>query len=353
MRILYVGPTYVGSNGNCWRDAFVTLGHEVYSVDSERLIPAARSMSAKVLRKLRGLPPAAAAERLNRVVREGVCEKNPQLVFFVQARHVTAETLRETGRTALSFVYMNDDMFNPRNQTSTFYECLPAFDCILTTKSFNVAEFKDAGAKTVVYQPNAYDPNIHCPVKIAAGEEGRFVGEVAFVGTFRPYRADFLAALMAQVPEFHYNVWGGGWHKVDRLDYVTRYFRWRRLKRTIRGPDLWGRDMSKAIGANKVCLGLLHKTNRDLHTSRTFEIPAAGGFMLAERTSEHLEFFKEDKEAAYFTDIEELKSKLRFYLRHETTRLSIARAGHRKCVESPFRYTDRAIDALQWFHKLR
>jgi len=104
--------------------------------------------------------------------------------------------------------------------------------------------------------------------------------------------------------------------------------------------------MGKAIQSNSISLGLLNRQNRDLQTSRSFEIPACGGFMLAERTEEHRLYFEEDREAAYFGSWDELIQKLRFYAAHERPRTEIAMAGYRRCLRSSYRYVDRAVDAL-------
>jgi spore maturation protein CgeB len=110
--------------------------------------------------------------------------------------------------------------------------------------------------------------------------------------------------------------------------------------------------MSKAMNSNKIVLGLLNHYNRDLHTSRTFEIPACGAFMLMERTQEQQKIFNEGVEAEYFGSIDEAVEKIKYYLTHEEERKQIAQAGHQRCTTSAYSYNDRAKTAIDIFHSL-
>lgn len=346
MKILYIGPDYPGSNGTCWRDAFVELGHEVRTFDDEKYDPSPRTLAGRWLRKRRGRPEPRLVNELNRAIVHAVQEFRPRLIFFVKAYHVVPETLEQVRRLAPCYVYMNDDMFNRANQTPTFYPNCPLFDLVLTTKSYNVREFHAAGAPQAVYIANAYDPRIHFPCRPSPEERAAMEGDVAFIGTFRPTRADDLNRIVA-LGDLKLNIWGGGWNKMNRIDNLHHRRRWRSLLPCVHPRELWCGDMGKAIQSNKITLGLLYRENRDLQTSRSFEIPACGGFMLAERTEEHRMYFEEDKEAAYFNSFDELRDKLRFYAAHDAVRERIALAGYRRCLESPYRYIDRARFALE------
>jgi spore maturation protein CgeB len=347
VKVLYVGPDYLGSNGTCWRDAFVALGGDVRTVDSERLLAWPARLPERVAARLGGRPSRHQVTRLNASVAAAIAECRPQLTFFVQARHVLPDTIAAAGRFGPTVVYYNDDMLNRANQTFTFASTVRQADWLLTTKSFNVAELERAGARRVLYLPNAFDPSLHHPAPPSAAEAAGLAGDVAFVGTFRPERADFLADLAAALPQARLNVWGGGWRKMDRPAYWLRRRRWAPLRRRIRGGELWGAAMGRALQASRIALGLLNHANRDLHTSRSFEIPACGGFMLAERTAEHQEHFAEDREAVYFGSLDECCDKARYYLGHDAARAAIATAGHERCRRSGYRYVDRARTLLQ------
>jgi len=55
VRVLYLGPTWRGSNAQSFRRAFERLGHEVTAVDTEAPMQAAyRSVPMKVVRRLLG-----------------------------------------------------------------------------------------------------------------------------------------------------------------------------------------------------------------------------------------------------------------------------------------------------------
>ena len=106
------------------------------------------------------------------------------------------------------------------------------------------------------------------------------------------------------------------------------------------------RHYASAISAFRINLCFLRKANRDRVTTRSVEIPACGGFMLAERTEEHLALFEEDVEAAYFSNDDELLDKARWYLAHEGARARVAEAGRRRCWSGSYTYERRLEEVL-------
>ena len=91
----------------------------------------------------------------------------------------------------------------------------------------------------------------------------------------------------------------------------------------------------------------LRKVCQDQHTTRTFEIPACGSMLLADRTEQHREFFEEGKEAEFFASCEELLDKTKFYCSNESARKRVAEAGYLRCKQGGYSYVCRLRRALQ------
>ncbi len=222
--------------------------------------------------------------------------------------------------------FSEDDMFLAHNQTSRFRRGLPIYDMVFTTKARNVdpGELPSLGARRVCFVRQAFDPHQHHPIALTDAEAAEFAADVSFIGSYEEARAQSMLYLAQNGVTVR--VWGNGWTGRS-LDHPNLRIEGRPLVNT---PGQL--NFTKGVAATSINLCFLRKLNRDQHTSRTFEIPAIGGFMLAERTAEHQALFSEDKEAAFFGDDPELLSKVRYFLDNPERRLEIAAAGHLRCV---------------------
>ncbi len=334
LTILYCGT--INPGGTCLQrmEDLAGLGHRIIPLDTVPGEIATRrsTLAWRVRNRLIGpLDESRANERLLALP----VTPAPDLLWFDKPVTVERSTLlavRKRWPNALLLSYSGDDMFNPRNQSRAWRETMCDFDLRVTTKSFNVAEFRARGVREVLFVDKAFSPQVHRPMPLTAKERENFGGDVGFIGWpegAREHSMRFLARNGIEV-----RVWGP----------------WPRWKATtnlrVEGRPVWGDDYARAISSFRINLGFLRRVNRDLHTTRSIEIPACGGFLLAERTDEHRRLLEEGKEAEFFASDQELLEKVRYYLAHERERATIAAAGLRRCLTGGFSNPERLTSIL-------
>lgn len=236
--------------------------------------------------------------------------------------------------------YSPDNMALRHNQSQNFFKCIPLYDCHITCKSYILDDMKRLGARNIYFVNESYSPEFHYPRKLSQNDDERLGGDVGFVGVWEKERCDSILYLADH--GIKVRVWGGG--------------KWRRYKNysvnlKIEDFGLYSEDYPKSFQAFKISLCFLRKMNFDQQTSRSVEIPACGGFMLAERTQEHLAMFEEGKEAAFFSSNEELLAKCQYYLKNETERKLISRFGKARCQTSNYSNEKMINYVLQLIYK--
>jgi hypothetical protein len=258
------------------------------------------------------------------------------LLWIEKGVYITSKTLQvlRKANPGLKIVGYSPDYMAARHTNSRlFIQHSRHYDLFVTTKSYAVDWHMLVGCKKVLFQGNAFDPATHRPVRLSSAEKSSIGGPVGFIGSFEKERCADIAYLGSYgVPV---KVYGDGWQNARSIPGIE-----------VVGRSVMGQDYARAICSFDINLVFLRKINSDLQTTRSVEIPACGGFMLAERTVEHLQLFKEGVEAEYFSSKQELVDKCRYYLAHERQRAKIASAGLQRCRRSGCSYQDRLRQAL-------
>ena len=249
--------------------------------------------------------------------------------------------LRGNFPNALLVGFSPDDMNARHNRSEQFSRALHCYDLFVTTKSYNVGELKALGAPDVLFVGNGFDPAAFNPKPVAEAERHRLGGDVGFIGSFEEPRARSMFNLARN--GINVRIWGNGWQNCP--------YSHPRMK--VEQKALFGEDFSRACCSFKINLGFLRKLNRDLQTTRSVEIPGCGGFMLAERTDEHLALFEEGVEAEYFSTDDELLEKCRQYLECDEARMKVAQAGFDRCMRSDYTNLGRMRAVLKYLVRTR
>ncbi|MGA2205366.1 MAG: glycosyltransferase [Terracidiphilus sp.] len=266
--------------------------------------------------------------KVNRMVVERTKEMRPDVAHFYQGHHYTAETIAQVARVGFASGSHCDDPFGRprRSEYRLLKKALPEYDGYHVFRQCNVAEAAAYGVKRVRVLMMYYIPWLHYPGSLSTQEQRTWGSDVVYAGHMEP---DLRLECLTRVVRagLKCRIFGGEaeWRSVLPRD----------VYQTVR-PIFYARgaDYRRALCAGKIGACFFSKWNRDRYTTRSWEIPACGVFLLSERTPAMQEFYCEGKEAEFFESPEEFIDKVRFYLRNEAVRERIAAAGYARVIIS-------------------
>jgi spore maturation protein CgeB len=326
LNILYLGSNYGTSLHRA--DALRRLGHRVELIDPWGFLPHSPFIK-KVLGKLTyEIGPAWMEPYVRRCLMTTLEGCRFDVIWSDQCELIAPRTvleLKEIGKWLLS--YTVDDPFGTRDKKRflLYRKSIRHFDLVAVVRQPNVEEAYTLGVSKVVLVLRSADEAAHARLHLTPEEKARWASKVAFIGTWMPERGPLMSRLIQLAVPI--SLYGDRWQKAPE---------WPIIKKAWRGPGLVGPDYVKAIQSAKICLGLLSKGNRDLHTQRSAEVPYMGGVLCAERTEEHLAMYKEDEEAVFWSTPDECAQKCFALLANEERRNHIAEAGRRRCIDSGY-----------------
>lgn len=330
--VLCVGPYKKPSNAYIRTLSFQTLGYSVVriNVGQNYNVP---NIFFRIINKivLRPLFSKIFARR----IREQIKNCKPVLVFVEKGIDFSSYDLlsfRKVLPPTSKIVHLNpDDPFGSFSRGwSKFLSAIPFYDIHFIPKELNRLDYMKKSAKLVYVYDRSFDLNYHKPIDMSQSDLVEYQCDIGFIGAYAKEREAVINEMVCKGLEV--TIWGDGWSR-------GRY--WSTLKKYWRAGTQSGDNYIKAICGMKIALHFVRHENRDLQDSRTFEIPACGVFMLAERTSDHEKLFLENKEAVFFDSASDCIEKCLYYLGKDELRAQIAKAGRKRALNSNYDYTSR------------
>ena len=253
-------------------------------------------------------------------------------------------------------------------------EISPHYDWCLVPERFRLEDYKAMGARPI-YCQEAANPNIYKPYDL------HVEFDVTFVGQAYGDRPAYIKYILDQ--GINVRVWGWGWQNFspeaqapDRPTPLRRALHIGRSLMTKQGWQAVRQRLSHVLGANSSCASLrgqseavtlpalilggtlsdvemiqmysrskinlgfstcgnTHETGERIVQVRLrdFEVLMSGGFYMVEYIEELEEFYEIGKEIVCYTNLEDLAEKIKYYLRHDTEREAIRKAGYERCLQ--------------------
>lgn len=357
MKILFIGQLNEGQTTLMRMQELQALGHDVIPINSSAIWTQSGSAVRRIQQTL-GTGPLI--DKLNTAVMETVTRQRPALVWAEKQEYLRPSTIAAIQSKGIRLLHYTPDPYWSLSwkRTTLMDAALPMFDFVVTSKQYELDEYRRR-CRTVIYSPLGYSEHVHRPIlPVDSRVRATFSTDVNFVGGWEPRRERMLTRVHAL--GYGLKIWGFAWdHLVDGCWTPRRALRLRRLAgndtfritrsplaTSIQGGEIYGDSYAWALTGARISIGFLRVVCPDQHTTRSFEIPACGSMLLADRTAEHQEFFTEGKEAEFFESEQELVEKAQFYLRNEEARARIARRGLQRCFDSGYSYRHRVKDIM-------
>ena len=335
MKILYAAGLTPNDSSFYRLLALERLGHQVIPLNTNDY-RYSNPFLQKVFFRLAAGPMVA---RLNRDQLRIAAAVKPDLLWtdkLLSMQPGTLDRIREMGIATVS--YMIDNPFGPRQDPGwrLYMKDIPHYDLHVVQRDKNILDYRQRGARDVIKIQTAYEPTIHFPPPEGWSDKDRDRG-VSFIGTPYDNRAEFLTRLWKEFG-FPVSVSGGlVWKPALGGEAVAGIYRGH--------GELFRDEYREGIWKSQINLSFITHSNEDEFVHKSFEIAGCGGFLLAERSEGHMQRFREDEEAVFFTGIEECAEKIRRYLPDEAARARIAAAGHARAVRDGY-HNDRQVGLI-------
>jgi hypothetical protein len=263
----------------------------------------------------------------NRAIVAQAARLRPSVMLTVKGLYIQPETLRALRSMKIATVNFYPDY---KFEYAGFDEAwLAEYDLVATTKSFQVDYLANRiGAERVAMVHHGYVPDLHRR-RVSPGRPKQFLWDIAYVGNASANKQAWLTEVARAFPDRSLIIAGNDWRQ--RAAGTP-------LERHVLGYPLIGDHYARVIEHSRINLAVHHGDAgsahgwEDLVSTRTFEIPACGGFMLHVDNNEVRTLYEPGFEMDVFADERQLVERIWHYLANEAERATIAEAGHARCV---------------------
>ena len=297
MKALYIGILTDGTTSKMRADNLSGLlpATEWTLVDTDEVFRLAPRIWKTMAFRLKSGP---LVNRINRQVIERAGESKYDLIWVDKGVYLWQSTVNHLRQKTDCLVHFTPDTAFYANQSRHFLASASQFDLLVTTKSFELDKYSEIVDREHVFlTTQAYDAGLHRPQDSSPIKKKAAV----FIGLCESDREACVTALLKEgVPV---RLGGRGWEKflAQHADAPGLFFL---------GREMFGNEYIAEYSGAYAGLGLLSKRFPELHTTRTFEIPACGAMLATERNTETTQFFDED-EVLFFDSYDELALNLK------------------------------------------
>ena len=260
------------------------------------------------------------------LLEKAVAEFRPDILFVIRGNSFDRDFLK-----ILRSKYETKNLVGWWTEAPKWFDALKA-DASTYDKYFCIHKAGYTEADNIEYFPALAVDN-HLYRKIVPIPQVQ--RDVVFVGVWNEQRQKVIEGISG----FPVSIYGPKWKAKNVFNPSIR--------RMIKQKAIWGEDLVKLYNCSKIGLNITSWNDKKLSglNMRVFDIPACGTFLLTDSSEELEEYFNIGYDIEVYRDLEELRDKLKYYLKNDTARAKIAANGYNKVCKLPT-YQDKMKDWL-------
>ncbi|MEY3367896.1 MAG: hypothetical protein RI973_1051 [Bacteroidota bacterium] len=276
--------------------------------------------------------------RISRELLQQAAEVRPDVIWVFKGMRVTPQTLRQIRSRGIKLANYNPDhpfIFSSRGSgNSNVRKSIGLYDLHLCySRSVQRRIEQEYGIRTA-FLPFGFELSDSDYEAITAVTE---INRGCFVGNPDKIRVEHLQTFAES--GLPVDVYGHGWERHLAPSANVRIFD------AVYGLEYW-----RTIRSYRLQLNIFRPHNEGSHNMRTFEVPAAGGIMLAPDSPEHQEFFTPEQEVFLYRSKDDMIDQARMLLSLPVAQTRLIREAARgRSVHSNYTYENRAAQAAEAF----
>ena len=246
----------------------------------------------------------------------------PDMVFVLQGPTMLPETI-ETIRKTFKIPTVNWFIDYP-TVFETAVDFAKHYDHFFVSSTNAMRKHHQLGNTNVRTLNFACDPDIQKILELTEEEKRKYGNDIVFVGSHYPEREKAISSIR----DLDVGVWGPGWHSKPNPNLHKLF------KNEHTDPSAW----AKVFNASKIALNVNYGFDRlpDIDcnpgSTKLFEILGCGAFQLVDRKKAITDMFADGKDLVTFTDLPDMRNKIKYYLEHDKERKMIAANGRKEVL---------------------
>lgn len=336
LTILLATEIWFGSTGAGLAHGFRSLGHDVIEITPNDYFIKPNS---KISSLLTIATTNISTKLYGNAIINAIKKYKPDILFTGKGTFIGKHVLdfaKSQGVRTVNFY--PDNNFDHKKLNNNH---LNQYDIFITTKSYHEGNILPGYNKKIYFVPHGYSTLTHRPRQKHVSDDS-FLYDVGYIGNPNDYKFRWMLSIAEKFPHRSILLSGTNWE---------RYTSGTALERAHCPGALIGDLYARAIESCRINISVHYgpvgpEGWADQVSTRSFEIPACGGFMLHIDNEEVRSLYEPGKEIDVFSTPEELNEKIAFYLDHPEERMRIADAGYKRAVPA-YSYDARAAEIVE------